>query len=75
MVVKGAVRRDSALRVIRGKDRLFDGKVQNLKRLKDDAREVQEGVECGISLEGFTGLQVGDLIEAWDVKKVARKLG
>ncbi len=75
MVTKGIVRRDAVFRVIRGKERVFDGKVQNLKRLKDDAREVQEGVECGISLEGFVGgLQVGDLIEAWDVKKVARRL-
>jgi translation initiation factor IF-2 len=74
MVVKGIIRRDAAMRVIRGKERVFDGKVLNLKRLKDDVREVQEGVECGISLEGNTDLQVGDLIEAWDVKKVARKL-
>ncbi len=74
MVTKGSIRRDATFRLIRGKERIFDGKIQNLKRLKDDAREVLEGVECGISLEGNVDLQVGDLIEAWDVKKVARRL-
>ena len=75
MVTKGAVRRDCAIRVVRGRDRVFEGKIANLKRVKDDAREVQEGLECGISLEGNSDLQVGDLIEAWELKKVARKLG
>ncbi len=74
MVTKGSIRRDAVVRVIRGRDRVFEGKVANLKRLKDDAREVQEGVECGISVEGTSDLQVGDLIEAWELKKVARKL-
>ncbi len=74
MVTKGAIRRDCAMRVVRGKERVFEGKIANLKRVKDDAREVQEGTECGISLEGNTNVQVGDLIEAWELKKVARKL-
>ena len=74
MVTKGAVRRDCTIRVIRGKERIFEGKIANLKRVKDDAREVQEGLECGISIEGNADWQVGDLIEAWELKKVARKL-
>jgi len=74
MVVKGAVRRDCTIRVIRGKDRVAEGKIGNLKRVKDDAREVTEGFECGILLEGNVDLQVGDLLEAWELKKVARKL-
>jgi len=74
MVIKGSVRRDCTMRVIRGKERIFEGKMSNLKRVKDDAREVLEGVECGISLEGSTDLQIGDLIEAWELKKVSRKL-
>jgi translation initiation factor IF-2 len=74
MVTKGTVRRDSTLRVIRGRERVFEGSILNLKRVKDDVREVQEGLECGISLEGNVNLQVGDLIEAWELKKVARKL-
>ena len=75
MVVKGSVRRDSTVRVIRGRERLYEGKIVNLKRVKDDAREVQEGFECGISLQDGPIFQNGDLIEAWELKKVARKLG
>jgi translation initiation factor IF-2 len=74
MVTKGTIRRDAVFRVIRGRQRLSETKVSNLKRHKDDVREVQEGQECGISLEGHTDLQPGDLIEAWELKKVARKL-
>ena len=74
MVTKGAIRRDATVRVVRGKERVFEGKIANLKRVKDDAREVQEGVECGISVEGNSDFQIGDLIEAWELKKVARKL-
>jgi translation initiation factor IF-2 len=74
MVVKGAFRRDCTVRVIRGKDRIYEGKVASLRRVKDDVREVQEGQECGIVLEGSTDLQPGDLLEAWEMKKVARKL-
>ncbi len=74
MVTKGIVRRDATMRVIRGKDRVFEGKISNLKRVKDDAREVQEGLECGISLEGNVDFQVGDFLEAWELKKIARKL-
>ena len=74
-VTKGSIRRDAVIRVIRGRERLTETKIANLKRVKDDVREVQEGVECGISLEGGTDLQPGDLLEAWEIKKVARKLG
>jgi len=74
MVTKGSVRRDCVIRVVRGRERIVETKMANLKRVKDDVREVQEGVECGIFLEGSTTLQVGDLLEAWELKKVARKL-
>ena len=75
MVTKGSVRRDCTIRVIRGRDRVAETKIASLKRVKDDAREVQEGVECGILLEGNVPVQMGDLLEAWELKKVARKLG
>jgi translation initiation factor IF-2 len=74
MVVKGTIRRDAAARVIRGSARVFEGKFGGLKRVKDDAREVSEGLECGIALAGNVELAVGDLIEAWELKKVERKL-
>ncbi len=75
MVTKGSVRRDCVMRVVRGRERVTDTKIASLKRVKDDVREVQEGVECGILLEGHADVQVGDLLEAWEQKKVARKLG
>lgn len=74
MVVKGSVRRDAMIRVIRNEERIYEGKMSSLRRLKDDVKEVQEGVECGITLEGNVDIKVGDFIEAWEVKKVARKL-
>ena len=74
-VVKGQIRRDAIIRVIRGRDRVFEGRIASLKRVKDDVREVQEGNECGIALEGNIDIQSGDLLEAWEIKKVARKLG
>jgi translation initiation factor IF-2 len=74
LVTKGSIRRDALIRVIRGKERIGEAKIANLKRVKDDVREVQDGVECGISLEGRVDLQAGDLLEAWELKKVARKL-
>lgn len=74
-VIKGEIRRDSLIRVIRGRERIFEGKIASLKRLKDDVREVREGNECGIALEGDIDIQSGDLLEAWEIKKVARKLG
>jgi len=74
MVTKGSIRRDCTMRVIRGSERVAETKIASLKRVKDDAREVSEGLECGILLEGNADLQVGDLLEAWELKKVARKL-
>ena len=74
VVTKGTIRRDVLIRVIRGKERLMDTKIAGLKRVKDDVREVQEGLECGISLEGSVDIQPGDLLEAWEIKKIARKL-
>jgi len=73
-VTKGTVRRDALIRVIRGKERLMETKIASLKRVKDDVREVAEGFECGIALEGSIDLQPGDLLEAWEQRKVARKL-
>ena len=73
-MTKGTIRRDATIRLIRGKERILEGKMSNLKRVKDEVKDVSEGVECGISIDGASDLQVGDLIEAWELKKVARKL-
>ncbi len=65
MVTDGVVRRNSQARVKRGEEVLRESRVSSLRRFKDDAREVQAGVECGIGVEGFGEFQEGDVIEAF----------
>ena len=72
-VLDGIVRRNAQVRVTRGKDRIYEGVIQSLKRFKDDAKEVREGFECGIVLEKFNDLQEGDVIEAFEMVQVEPK--
>ena len=65
MVTDGIVRRNSQARVKRGEEVLQESRISSLRRFKDDAREVQAGVECGIGVEGFGEFQEGDVIEAF----------
>jgi translation initiation factor IF-2 len=74
-VQDGTIRRDAEIKVMRGTEQLFKGKVISLKRFKDDAREVTNGMECGIGLSGFNDLKAGDLIEAFSTEKLAADLG
>jgi translation initiation factor IF-2 len=74
-VQDGAIRRDAEIKVMRAGEQLFKGKVVSLKRFKDDAREVTNGMECGIGLSGFNDLKEGDLIEAFSTEKLAADLG
>ena len=53
---------------------MFDGTISSLKRFKDDAREVREGFECGIGVENFNDIKVGDVIECYRTEEVARTL-
>jgi len=71
-VITGLISRQALARVIRGEDVVWSVKISTLKRFKDDAREVQAGFDCGISLEENDDIQVGDLIEAYAVEEVAR---
>ncbi len=74
-VVDGTVTRASAgARVIRDNVTVYEGKLASLRRFKDDVREVQQGYECGISVENFNDLKVGDAIETYVFDKVAAKL-
>lgn len=73
-VIKGRLSRTNRVRLIRNNIVVFEGKLASLKRFKDDVREVQEGYECGLSLEGFQDLHEGDIIEAYRIEKVAAKL-
>lgn len=74
MVTKGRVVRNNPVRVIRDNIIVFEGKLAALKRFKDDVREVAEGYECGISLNGFDDIREGDIIESYRVDKTATKL-
>ncbi|HET6450863.1 MAG TPA: translation initiation factor IF-2 [Spirochaetia bacterium] len=73
-VVSGKVRRNAEVRLIREGVEIFKGKISSLKRFKDDAREVEEGFECGIGLDGFHDIKVGDTIEAYETRELAKKL-
>jgi translation initiation factor IF-2 len=53
---------------------VFDGKILSLRRFKDDAKEVLAGFECGIGIEGFNDIHIGDIIEAYTTEKIDRKL-
>lgn len=74
MVVKGKIVRSNGIRVLRNLIVVFEGKLSSLKRFKDDVREVAQGYECGLSVEGFDDLREGDVIECYRVEKVATKL-
>ena len=73
-VTDGSVKRNSVCRVYRDDVEIFNGKISSLKRFKDDAKEVEKGFECGIGLENFNDIQVGDIIEVYEIKEIARKL-
>jgi translation initiation factor IF-2 len=72
MVLDGSVRRGAQARVSRGGSVVHDGRIGTLKRFKDDAREVTAGLECGITLEGFNDVAVGDIIEAYVIQAKPR---
>jgi translation initiation factor IF-2 len=74
VVSKGKISRSSSITVMRNGEQLFDGTISALKRFKDDVREVAEGFECGITLNGFDKLQEGDVLESYITEKIARKL-
>jgi len=74
MVVDGIIKRNAGMRLIREKDVLFTGKATTLKRFKDDVRDVKEGFECGISLDGFNDIKEGDIIEAFEMEEIKQTL-
>jgi translation initiation factor IF-2 len=74
-VLDGMITRVSAgARVLRDNVVVFEGKLGSLKRFKEDAKEVQAGYECGMSIENFNDIKVGDIIEVYDIEKLATKL-
>ncbi len=74
MVVDGLVRRDSQVRLLRNNVVHWTGWLDSLRRFKDDVKEVKSGFDCGITLRGNNDLQVGDQLEIFEIKEVARSL-
>jgi len=74
MVTAGVVRRNACLRILRENVVIFTGELDSLKRFKDDAREVKEGFECGLNVKGYNDIQVGDILEFFEIREVARTL-
>jgi translation initiation factor IF-2 len=70
----GVIRRNARIRVVRNSVEVYDGQVASLKRFKDDVRDVKEGLECGIGVENFNDVKVGDVLESFQVEQVARTL-
>ncbi len=73
MIIDGTIGRDNEVRILRDKVIVHTGKVMALKRFKNDASEVREGFECGISIQGFNDLKSGDIIEGFVNEKVAHE--
>ena len=74
-VVDGTITRAAVgVRVIRDNVVVYEGKLGSLRRFKDDVREVQQGYECGISVENFNDMKAGDIVEAYAIDKIAAKL-
>lgn len=69
-VTDGVVKRDALVRVLRDGIVIYEGKLASLKRFKDDAKEVRQGYECGLSIENFNDIKVGDVIEASQMREV-----
>jgi translation initiation factor IF-2 len=73
-VTEGLVRRNAAVRLVRDSVSIYNGKIASLRRIKDDVREVVQGYECGISLENYADIKVGDIIEAFEIEEIAPTL-
>jgi len=74
MVIEGVIKRSGGARLLRDGASIWQGKIGGLKRFKDDAKEVKEGFECGISLDGFSEFKEGDIIEGFEVEEVKQTL-
>lgn len=74
MVTEGLVKRGARIRLLRDNVVIHDGSIGQLKRFKEDVKEVKEGYECGISFENYNDIQKGDFIECYEIEEIAAKL-
>jgi translation initiation factor IF-2 len=70
----GSVLRTHRVRLVRDGTIVFTGRIASLRREKDDIKEAREGFECGIRIEGYDDVKVGDVIETFQIEKIARTL-
>jgi translation initiation factor IF-2 len=71
-VTEGKLVRGGEVRAIRGKDKVFTGRIDTLRRVKDDVREVAQGYECGIVVQDWLDVQPGDILECYEMRVVPR---
>jgi len=71
MVLSGSIKRSAGARLIRDSVVIFDSPIGSLRRFKEDVSEVQQGFECGLTIERFNDYKVGDIVEAYVTEKVA----
>lgn len=74
MVIEGTVYRSKPIRVLRDNVVIYQGELESLRRFKDDANEVRNGIECGIGVKNYTDVKIGDKIEVYETTEVARNL-
>ncbi|HVV69735.1 MAG TPA: translation initiation factor IF-2 [Gammaproteobacteria bacterium] len=74
LVIEGVVRRHSSIRVLRDNVVVFTGKLESLRRFKDDVNEVKSGTECGIGVKDYNDVKVGDQIEVYETQEITRQL-
>ncbi len=74
-VTDGRIARNAQIRLLRDNVVIYEGKIGSLKRFKEDAAEVRSGYECGIGLQGYNDLKIGDVIEAFSTEQVAAEIG
>jgi translation initiation factor IF-2 len=73
-VLEGSIKRSAFLRLMRQNKQVFQGKVASLKRFKEDVKEVATGFECGIGIDGFSAIEPGDIIEAFEIEEIRPSL-
>ena len=73
-VTEGIIKRGCNFRLLRESTVIHEGKLKTLQRFKDEVKEVKEGLECGMGLENFNDIKVGDVMECFEIKEVKKKL-
>jgi translation initiation factor IF-2 len=73
-VTEGVIKRAAFVRLWRSNKQIYQGKLASLRRFKDDVKEVAQGYECGIGIDGFSDIQAGDMIEAYEIEETRPSL-